>query len=239
MERCKTSTSAPFVLLEASAMARATLDPGGVQIIEAYLRRFSERLAQDFDALEPFLAVREDSHRSSTQHSNIATKLAATAQLLAECDATPACAAQIVLRQSAATGGETATGGELATCWCFDAERRKLSARFKEVAPLSTLYQQFLSDADRTIHAAKKATSESHSLSQREQSSTSATAARSEEEAVAALTPTLLGSFTPAGAWRPAPTPTPDECHAASAGMLQAVDSVRPPWRTPPTFPRI
>ena len=113
----------PCVLLSTAAMAAATLDPGAIRLIEAYLRRLTQQIAAMFGRLlnppeEP--GLRE-------------AALAECARIIATCDAPPARAAKMVLLQVEATakGTPLCSGSEGPTCWCFDTELAQLKKRYR------------------------------------------------------------------------------------------------------------
>ena len=135
---------APCVLHTPDAMARATLDPGAVHLIEAYLRRLCQQLAKTNGVL---------SHVAEDRRDAI---LEASRLLLAQCDAAAARAAIMVLRQAEKSEVIT-TGTEAGTCWSFECERNLLSRRYRELVPVAELYKHYLSAAEETIESAQSA----------------------------------------------------------------------------------
>ena len=113
----------PCVLLSPASMAAATLDPGAIRLIEAYLRRLTQQIAAMFGRL--LSPPEEPGLREAA--------LSECARLVASCDAPTARAAKMVLLQleTTAKGTGLCSGSEGPTCWCFDTELAQLRKRHR------------------------------------------------------------------------------------------------------------
>ena len=93
---------------------------------------------------------------SATETDGRNAALEEACALLKACDTSAVRAAKMVLRQ-AETSGVFSNGSEAGTCWSFERERAQLHELYRRLAPLETLYSQFITDAGEAIGSARSA----------------------------------------------------------------------------------
>lgn len=126
------AAAVPCFLHSPATMARATLDPGAVHLVEAYLARLCSQLAgMHAKLLHP-----------SDDPASLEAALGECSRLLAVSEGSAPCAAKMILRQLESSN--RAFGCDGATVWSFEQERSQLTTRFKELASAKQLYSRFV-----------------------------------------------------------------------------------------------
>ena len=127
------AATVPCFLHSPATMARATLDPGAVHLVEAYLARLCSQLAgMHAKLLHP-----------SEDPASLEAALGECSRLLDVSEGSAPCAAKMILRQLESSN--RAFGCDGATVWSFEQERSQLTTRFKELASVKQLYSRFVS----------------------------------------------------------------------------------------------